>query len=112
MVLTVDSTTTKSDEVKEVIMGTKNNQAAVQTVCRQRLLCMVGMGLKYMTEIVNKMWEGEERPSRQNKGIICALFREGMKMDCTNFAGVTLYTYIYILFIYSCLLNSVQNLIL
>jgi len=55
MVLTVDSTTTKSDEVKEVIMGTKNNQAAVQTVCRQRLLCMVGMGLKYMTEIVNKM---------------------------------------------------------
>jgi len=55
MVLTVDSTTNKSDEVKEVIMGMKNNQAAVQTVCRQRVLYMVGMRLKYKTEIVNKM---------------------------------------------------------
>jgi len=28
MVLIIDNTTIKSDEVKEVIMGTKNNQAA------------------------------------------------------------------------------------
>jgi len=41
---TVDSTTNKSDEVKEVMKGMKNNQAAVQTVCRERGLNMVGMG--------------------------------------------------------------------
>jgi len=29
--------------VKEVIMGMKNNQAAVKTVCRQRVLNLVGM---------------------------------------------------------------------
>jgi len=33
-----------SDEVKEVMKGMKNNQAAVQTVCRGRVLNMVGMG--------------------------------------------------------------------
>jgi len=37
-----------------------------------------------MTEIVNKKWEGEERPSRENKGINCVLFKEGEKMDFTD----------------------------
>jgi len=37
------------------------------------------------------MWEGEQGPKRQNKGIIGALFRGVEKMDCINFVGVTLY---------------------
>jgi len=44
MVPTVDSTTNKSDEVKGVTMGVKNNQAAVQTFCRGRILDIVGIG--------------------------------------------------------------------
>jgi len=44
MVLTIDNTTNKSDEVKEVIMCMKNNQATLQTVCREeRVLNLVGM---------------------------------------------------------------------
>jgi len=44
MVPTVDNTTNESDEVKEVITGMKNIQAAVQTVCREeRVLNLVGM---------------------------------------------------------------------
>ena len=41
-----------------------------------------------MPENVNKVWEGEERSSSWNKGIICRLCRE--QMGCTNFIGVTL----------------------
>jgi len=45
------------DEVKEMIMGMKNNQAAVQTICRERGLNTVGMRQKkkQMPEILNKM---------------------------------------------------------
>jgi len=71
--------------------GMKNNQAAVHTVFMERVLNLVGMRLKIMKEIVNKMWKGEDRPPRQNKGIICPLFGEGEKMDCTNFIGIILY---------------------
>jgi len=39
-----DNSTTSSDEVKGVMKGLKNNQAAVQTVCWGRVLNMVGMG--------------------------------------------------------------------
>jgi hypothetical protein len=42
MVLKFDNTNNKSDEVKNVIMAMKNNQAAVHTLNRQRVLIMVG----------------------------------------------------------------------
>jgi hypothetical protein len=34
------------------------------------------------------MGEGEERPSRWEKGIVCLLCRKGEKMDCTDFMGL------------------------
>ena len=55
MVPTVDSTTNKSDEVKEVIMGMKNNQAAGTDLLQGESFRYGGNEIKNMKEIVNKV---------------------------------------------------------
>ena len=80
-----------------MIMGMKNNQAAVQTICRERGLNTVGMRQKkkQMPEILNKMWQGEERSQRRKKRIKWQLFNKREKMDCTGVTRVNLYIVAY-----------------
>jgi len=101
MVPTINNTTYKSDEVKEMTMGMKHNQAAGTDFMQAERFKLCGNEIKNrMPEIVNKVWEGEETSSSWNKKIICSFCRKGKKMGFIYFVGVALYCVAY----YICLI--------
>ena len=58
----------------------KNNPVAGTELLYSESFKYGGNAVKNMMEIVKKRRDGKERPSRWDKGIICALLRKGEKI--------------------------------
>ena len=82
---------TTRQEIRHAVQRMRNNRAPVEDTIVAELIKYGGEGvMDAVHELTKLMWTTESMPQEWNKGIICAIYEKGDKLECNNYRGITL----------------------
>ncbi|XP_045511110.1 uncharacterized protein LOC123706025 [Colias croceus] len=76
-------------EVESVIQSLKNGKApGADLITAEMLKADIETAVKYLTPLIQKMWNSEELPEDWNKGVLVTVPKKGDLSNCNNWRGV------------------------
>ena len=83
-------------EVEYHIQRIKNNKASGEDNIAAELIKYGGKELlDAMCKLIRTIWETEKMPESWKLGIVCPIYKNGGKLECGNYRGITLLSVAY-----------------